>query len=154
MAGRTEFFGAIGKLDNFLGSLEEDLAGWTLKTRRAKAAQIHVRSSREWIKSAFLENPAFAEMVKDQNAIKSLESAVIELEQYKPRTEENLAVTCDAIDKALGSAHAVIREIGDQKGIIVGELSTYDKALSFLPGDPDFPTDTDEDSGQKPSGRK
>lgn len=143
MADRRDLFDLIGNLDGCLGRLEDDLSQVTLATPRAKACQMHVRASRDWIRTVLRGKPDYAEMTMDRSALKSLENALVIVQECKPGSEGDFAVTGNAIDEALTRTYAAIQDYRGPRWSGIGEPVTYDKTLSFLPGDPDFPTDTD-----------
>jgi hypothetical protein len=140
---QTDFLGMVGNLDKSLLKLKDDLAHGTLEARYAKAAQTHFQHSRKWIKHAVLDNPACDGMIVDQNTFKSLKNAVEIVQKHKPATKQDLVIACDAVDTALGRTYTVIRELGGRKGFTIDKPISPPRTLSILPGDPDFPTDTE-----------
>ena len=143
----VHFFDAIGIFDRSLGSWEGDLERVSPQTLHSRAAQIHVRRSRDWIKP-ILDNPTSMKVLKDRTAIKYLKDAVIIIENSKGAAQADLASTCGAIDEALKCAYTVVQAAVRQEdlkeiGHLIVEPPTYDKTLSTLPGEPDFPTDSD-----------
>ena len=143
----VHFFDAIEIFDRSLGSWQGDLERVSSPTLHSRAAQIHVRRSRDWIKP-ILDNPNSMKVLKDRTAVKYLKNAVIVIENFKGAPQADPASTCGAIDVALQHAYSVVQAAVRQEdlkeiGRLIVEPPTYDKTLSNLPGEPDFPTDSD-----------
>jgi hypothetical protein len=142
----VNFFDTIGDFSGSLVRWQNELARAKLDVAYAKAAQVHIQRSQDWIKP-ILRKPVYVKTIKNPDAIKHLRRAVLVIENSNPERQESLATTGRAIDKALKSTYVAIRaSVWPQgltkKGFTIGEPPiSYEKTLSFLPGDSDFPTD-------------
>jgi len=140
------FFDTIGDFSSSLVRWQNELARAKLDVPYAKAVQLHIQRSQDWIKP-ILGKPVYAKTIKNPDAIKHLRRAVIVIEKSSPERQQSLATTGRAIDKALKSTYVAIQasvwpQGSTKKGFTIGEPPiSYEKTLSFLPGDPDFPTD-------------
>lgn len=100
-------FDAIGSFDMSLGKWQNDLSG-VPSERYAKAAQIHVQRSRDWIRP-FLETPEYTRMIQDDAVIKYLKNAVTIIGNPKRPAATGVLSTCAAIDEALKSTYEVVQ---------------------------------------------
>jgi hypothetical protein len=147
---QRDLFDTIRVFEGSLGKWQSDIAGVKLDSPHAKAAEIHIKHSQDWIRS-ILDRPDYVITAKGADAVAKLESAMTVLRNSRPGTRQGLVKAGGAIDDALQGTYAAVR-ISVGKGVKGGGFTldqppSYEKTLSFLPGDTDYPTDVSSSEG-------
>ena len=153
MAKRDDVLNVMGRFDASLGRWHDRYGMIVPQTRAAQAASLHIRHTQAWIKP-ILEHPEALDALMTSRAADYFNKATFVIDYWNPAAANPFATMCSEIDAALGYAYSAIAPPGRPATFAIGEPPSYERTLSFLPGDSDFPTDSPskESDANSPAG--
>jgi len=150
MTDREKFFGLMSDILEQLDQLDSELVQLSA-TRHVNAARLYLRQSSVWMKDVLIVGVADDTAIEAGSpVVDGLQHAVRELKGRKFAGPQDLVHAFGTVDHALEQTYTWMKAKGVVHGVVIVPPTTYDKILSVLPGDPDFPTDPAPEAGEKP----